>query len=50
MLLCGYSCGRPRKLVDGFVSANKRIYMTDETFLMCRKLRAEYNLETDDMY
>ena len=43
------SHGCSREFVDGFVSANKRIYMIDETFLRWRKLRTEYNLSTDDM-
>ena len=43
------SQGRPRKLVNGFVSANKRIYITDETFSRWRNLRADLNLETDNL-
>ena len=40
---------KPRKSVNGFVSANKRIYITDEMFPRWRSLRANLNLETDDL-
>ena len=36
----GWSCGRPRKFADGFISADKGMYMTDKTSLRWRKLRA----------
>ena len=47
--LHGSSRGGPRKFVNGFVSANKRIYITDEMFSRWRSLRADLNLETDDL-
>ena len=32
------SCSRPRKFADGFVSANKRTYITNATFLRWRSI------------
>ena len=49
MLSSGSFRGRPRKFADGFVSVNKRIYITDETLSRWRSLKADLNLLTDDL-